>query len=121
MPRSSERVVSWLNTDRVREAFTRGTLRRPNRTSSSTISLIGYTLLKPGGKIYFDRAIWWRKETAKSLRRPPRLDGLGVLRRSVDLISKVWSMIENESLGIATLLEVVVGPLVLAKALAYGL
>jgi hypothetical protein len=30
-------------------------------------------------------------------------------------------MIENESLGIATLLEVVVGPLVLAMALAYGL
>jgi predicted PurR-regulated permease PerM len=30
-------------------------------------------------------------------------------------------MIENESLGIATLFEVVVGPLVLAMALAYGL
>src|SRR3979409_2565365 len=30
-------------------------------------------------------------------------------------------MIENESLGIATLFEVVVGPLVLATALAYGL
>jgi predicted PurR-regulated permease PerM len=30
-------------------------------------------------------------------------------------------MIENESLGIVTLLEVVVGPLILAMALAYGL
>jgi predicted PurR-regulated permease PerM len=40
---------------------------------------------------------------------------------SVDLVSKVWSMIENESLGITTLFEVVVGPLVLAMALAYGL
>jgi len=30
-------------------------------------------------------------------------------------------MIENQSLGIATILEVVVGPLVLALALAYGI
>jgi hypothetical protein len=30
-------------------------------------------------------------------------------------------MIENESLGIATILEVIVGPLVLAMALAYGI
>jgi hypothetical protein len=30
-------------------------------------------------------------------------------------------MIENQSLGIATILEVVVGPLVLAMALAYGI